>query len=419
MALHGSTARRGSGAMFPLGMNLIVLTTTLTLGIAVCEVFLQRFHPVASAAFRLDDHLLHGLIPGSRRLFTPIPGNGSSVLVKVDDHGYRGDGFSEPRRGPRVVVYGDSFVEAAYTPLEETFVARLQSELRRELHQDALEAINAGVSAYGPDQSALRIEDEIAEIAPDLLVFCVFSGNDFGDLVRNRLFRFGPDGDLIEQHPVLAADVRKTFEDAQRTSRRPAVVRAVKSAWDAMNASALPAAFPNYIDDALALRRKEYVEFAERNSNTVDNLLWDGYDADVALDPESPSAQLKAELMARVLARIDRTTRAHHVPWLLVVIPDPVDVAGDDFELQVDETKYPSYRSWRLTSIVVDAARAQGIPFVNLYETLTEATGEPLFFRHGDNHWNSAGQAKAAAAVAGALAGQAVTVARPALSVSR
>jgi lysophospholipase L1-like esterase len=405
--------------MRALIMNLAVLAGSLTIGMTGIEAFLQRYHPVASAAFRLDDRLLHELVPDSRRLFTPLPGNGGSVLVKVDAHGYRGNGFSEPRRGPRVVVYGDSFVEAPYTPLEDTFVARLQSELRRELQDDALETINAGVTAYGPDQSALRIEDEIAELAPDLLVFCVFTGNDFGDLLRNRLFRLGANGALVENKPTVGAELRKTFDDAQHRSQQPAVVRAARTVWESMSAAPPATTFPHYIDEAVEARRKEYADYAGTRESRVDNLLWDGFDADIAVEPESASARLKAALMAGVLARIDSTARAHRVPWLLVVIPDPIDVAAADFELQVDEVRYPRYDPRRLTSLAVGAAEQLGVRYVDLYQPLTETGGERLFHRHGDNHWNAAGQAKAAVAVAHSIASAPARSLRPALLASR
>ena len=403
----------------PFVINAALLLGTITLGIAGIEVFLQRYRPVASAVYRTDDRVLYRLIPGGRRVFMPIPANGANVLVQVDQRGFRGDGFSDPRRGPRVVVYGDSFVEAEYSPLHETFVSRLQDELRRVLGEGGLETVNAGVSAYGPDQAALRIEDEIGDLSPDLLVLCVFTGNDFGDLVRNRLFRLDPAGEAVQNHPVLGPRAKKSFEDAQQGARRPAIVRAAQVAWERMRAPAPKTTFPDYVDDSLALRKKEYAEFASPSIETMETLLWDGYDADIAVEPGSPSAQLKAALMTGVLARIDRTARAHGVPWLLVVIPDPIDVAAADFELQVDEAKYPQYDPRRLSATVVAAAESLGIPYVDLYDTLTETPGERLFFRYGDNHWNAAGQAKAAAQVASALAERPMPLRGPRLAVVR
>jgi lysophospholipase L1-like esterase len=389
----------------PLLVNMTLLSASMGIGMAGVETFLRLQYPVGSVVAQLDERLLHKLIPGARKRFIPIRGNGGSVLVKVDRRGFRGDGFSEPRRGPRAIVYGDSFVEGEFSPLEQTFAARLQSELRARSNRSSVEVVNAGVAGYGPDQAALRIEDEIGTLRPDVIVMCVFVGNDFGDLLRNRLFRLGAGGELVDNHPILGPEIRKIFDEAQRVARRPAIVRAVRTTVENLTAAPPRTSFPHYVDNALAAQKRDYREFVEERSDVVTNLLWDSYDADVALDPQSPSARYKIALMARVLARIDDTTRAHGVPWLLVIIPDPIDVAVD-FELKVDTATHRGYDSHRLTSLVARAAEASFIPYVNLYETLREKPGERLFFRFGDNHWNAAGQARAASTVARALARQ-------------
>jgi len=398
--------------------NVAVLLATVSLGLAGIEVFLGRYHPVAAAAYRTDDRLLYELIPGSRRLFRPEPANGGPVLVRVDDRGYRGTGVSQSKRGPRVVVFGDSFVEAEFSPLEQTFVARLGDELRQVTGLANLETINAGVAGYGPDQAALRMERDVEPLAPDLVVFCVFSGNDFGDLVRNRLFRLGNDGELVDNHPVLGDELQKSFDDARLQGRRPALVRTAEAAWSQWNAPPPKTSFPHYIDESLEKRRTEYSDFVERGSNVVENLLWDGYDADIALEPRSPSARFKASLMSGLLARVRHTAKTHGVPLLLVVIPEVIDV-GAAYEIQVDRARYPEYDPRRLTGLLVGAADRLSIPCVDLYEPLTEVNGERFYFRYGDNHWNSNGQAKAAMVVARSIATMGLHWPSPVMTASR
>jgi len=400
-------------------LNAMLTVASLSVGVATFEGVLRLAYPLGSTVYQADEHVLYRLIRGGRRLFTPLPGNGRSVVVKVDRRGFRGDGFSEPRRGPRVAVYGDSFVAAEFSPLHETFVARLQFELRARAGLPGLEVVNAGIAGYGPDQAAFRIEEDLETLAPDLVVLCVFSGNDFGDLLRNKLFRIDDEGELIENNPVLGPELKNAFADAQRTARQPTLIRILNTAWAMRHAPPLPTTFPNYIDDALAARSKEFDDYVAR-PRVVDNVFGDGFDADLALDPNQPSARLKRALMAGVLARVDRSLRGYDVPWLLVVIPDPVDVAALDFELHVDESKYPSYDRRRLTRAVTGAAQPLGVSYVDLFEPLSETGTARLFFRHGDNHWNAAGQAKSAAVVADAIgAGGFFRPAPPALSASR
>lgn len=52
-------------------------------------------------------------------------------------------------------MYGDSFTHAREVPLESPFVVRSQAELERRGKQ--VETINTGLTAYGPDESLLRV----------------------------------------------------------------------------------------------------------------------------------------------------------------------------------------------------------------------------------------------------------------------
>jgi hypothetical protein len=387
--------------MRELAGSFALLAASLTLSVLAAEGFARLVYPVGVAHYQLDDRVLYKLVPGSRwRYFldpTDLgPGDHASVLVKVDAHGFRGDGLSESKRGRRVVVYGDSFVEAEFTATPATFVAQLGDRLRETRGEAALEVINAGVAGYGPDQVALRIEDEVGPLAPDLVVVCVFAGNDFGDLVRNKLFRLDENGALIRNHPVIPATVQRQFADAARAGRQPGLWRLLRAAI----APAEPNADPRDVDGELAMHQSHYKAFVEDKSDVVEDFFYDPYDADVALQPEAPSTRFKTALLEQVLARIDRTLRAHHTPWLLVVIPSATDVARDPFT-RVDRSTHPGYDPRRLGAVVIEAARRQGIAYCDLYETLHESPEERLYFR--ESHWNAAGQRKAAARVGTAI----------------
>src|SRR6185295_4536691 len=78
-----------------------------------------------------------------------------------------------------------------------------------------VETVNAGVVGYGPDQACLRMEAELSRLRPDLVVVAVLAENDYGDLVRNRLFELGPRGELVRRHVVLAPEMRDAYARAQ------------------------------------------------------------------------------------------------------------------------------------------------------------------------------------------------------------
>jgi GDSL-like Lipase/Acylhydrolase family len=383
--------------LFPLPELTLALAAFVGAALAV-EAYLRRFHPIDVAIYRLHPRYLHALVPGARKLYVHLPENGGRrILVTVDQAGFRGAELLSPQHGPRVVVYGDSFIEAETSPVAETYVARLEARLTEGLGRP-VEAVNAGVAGYGPDQEALRIDDEIGPLKPDLLVMGVFAGNDFGDLMRDKLFRLGPDGRLAANGWTMSPVLRHQFEHAERVSRGSMVWHGLKNLFGPRPPSPraprhlLPAGgFPFLLEK----RRHEYEQYVRRGDNEVRHLLGDPYDADVSLQPHSESARYKTTLMEKVLLHVAETARAHAVPLVFLFIPSAFDVC-DHWEDRVDPDVFPDYRRDALTSALADIAARNGLEHLDLYPVFRSAGGDALYLR-GDEHWNAAGEELAAA----------------------
>lgn len=169
--------------------------------LSVAELFVSRFHPIAGLTYRIDERTLMGSVPGARKLFIRSAKNGGDrILVSFDQDGFRGRGLGNDRSGLRVAVYGDSFVESEFSTDEHSFAGRLEIELSR-LAGRRIRSVNAGLVGYGADQAVLRMEGDLETVAPRLVVLAL-SGNDFGDLMQNKLFRLGPDG-ALESNPFV------------------------------------------------------------------------------------------------------------------------------------------------------------------------------------------------------------------------
>ena len=122
--------------------------------------------------------------------------SGRKIVWRTNSMGFRGPEIRD-NPGLRVVVYGDSNIQARFSDLEDTFPARLEAELAEGLKQD-VEVINAGVSGFGPDQSFLKFREEAEMLKPDLVIIHFFADNDYGDAIRNRLFDLNRDGKLVK-----------------------------------------------------------------------------------------------------------------------------------------------------------------------------------------------------------------------------
>lgn len=384
----------------PFRAEILLFLASLTLSALGAEAYLRHYRPVHGVLYRLHPRYLHTLIPGARRLFTHQPEDGGgSVLVRVNRDGFIGPELA-PRREERrrVVVYGDSFVAGEFSPWEERFATVLARRLS-EPGQPQVEAVNAGVVGYGPDQEALRLEDEIGPFRPDLVVVVVFAGNDFGDLLRNKLFALDDTGRLAPRNPRLGDALRAEFAHADREARGSMLLHGLRDLWrlakaEPRRASLLPEGGFPYL---LQRRQREFHLSTQDRTHTVEHLLGDPYDADVSLTPDAESSRYKTALMAKILERMAGTARLHGTPLAFVFVPSACDV-GEGFE-HPDPKAFPSYQPFALTDALARAARAQGLPFVDLGPVFGGALPQRLYFRR-DEHWNAQGQALAAETVA-------------------
>ena len=125
---------------------------------------------------------------------------GKTVVTKTNRWGFRGKDIDVTTDEIRIMVYGDSNIQAPFSESANTFVELLEKKLEIKAG-NKFEVINAGVEGFGPDQVLLRIEDEIGFWNPDLIIVNIFADNDFGDILRNKLFRIDSDENLYYTPP--------------------------------------------------------------------------------------------------------------------------------------------------------------------------------------------------------------------------
>jgi hypothetical protein len=395
------TGGRSRGRAFLVNLTLALASTALA--VAGSEWLLRRYLPLDGFLYRLDPRYLYTLAPNTRTLFVHAPVNGGGrVLVTVDSDGFRGD---ELRRDgePRIVVYGDSCIQADFSHLAETFTRRLEVRLSAAAGRP-VETVNAGVDGYGPDQALRRFQDEVRWLRPVGIVFTVFADNDFGDLVRNRLYRL-EGGRLVEGGAVLAGSARRMFDPTGRQQgfvlwrRLQHLVRRARHRprrTPEEKERRRQAAMARYLDLSEAMCRREYEESVVKRNPVISRYYKDHYDADLAFDPTSPAAVYKRRLLEAVLREVRKAAVTAGVRVLVLVVPSPVDVC-DHYEIRVDLQKHPGYDRRRLSSEVVAAARSAGLDAFDLFAPFRQAGARRLYYHPpGQDHWNAAGQDLAA-----------------------
>jgi len=348
-------------------------------------------------AYQFDPDYLFKPRPRTESVYQHLPVNGGDLVVsRFNGHGFRGPELKISTGTPRIVVYGDSFIQAEFTPIDETFVAQLQLRLTANLNKD-IEVINAGVAGYGPDQILRRMKSDLETLKPALVVVSVFSGNDFGDLVRNQLYRLDEQGGLAKNDFRISKSQLRSIEISHA---QPVLRILFRKALQSLRQERMASVtFDRHraIEWALEEHLREYEQSVVGGDNTVGNFGVDPYSADVSLLPDSPSAIYKIRLMSLIVLRLRQIAEKYGVEIMLMIIPHPMDLLNGDHESGwVDKKRYPQYNPSRLTDTVVAIAEMHRVKYLNLYPNFRRADPRTLYLKGGDDHWNAAGQALAA-----------------------
>lgn len=400
-----------SATSFKWSTRLLLLCGSVAL-VAVCfEVTLRLvFADKNTTIYREDEAVLYSLRAGARKVFVGAPISGSDgVIVAVNEEGYRGEPLAPRGSALRVVVFGDSNVEAEFSELRATFVNQLAGELQKSLHRP-VEGVNAGVVGYGPDQELLRMERELPLLDPALAVAVLFADNDFGDLVRNGIFVLDERGNLLQRRSRLGPSTKKYIDVG---TGGMALTKLLYKGWDQLQYRVQASGPGGWLDgnarasisseDGLKMCHDEVREMNSAGDTAVtESALKDHYDYDVALQPSSESARYKMRLMDKVIGRMAAAAEEARVPLLLVLLAAKVDIcelcSAAPFEA-ADLRKYPEYRRSNIVDALARSAEAAGLPYVNLFDSYRDTGADKLYFVD-DGHWNDEGQALAARLVA-------------------
>ena len=361
--------------------------------------------------FQTDGKLIFKLIPNRSSVMTRSQENGgASITHRINSDGFRGAELMPPGTAPRVVVYGDSFIHATYMAEKETFSAVLGDLLSARIGT-AVEVINAGVSSYGPDQISVKMEAELPRLRPELAIIAIYAGNDYGDLMRNKMFKIDSNDNLIDNEWRLDPGIRNQFEFSQRESilvrSLRVAMRSFRLSSDQAASTAAPTETSQYSRWSHLLQQsdREYKDYVVDRNNVVTNTHIDYYSANISLLPDSESARYEVRLMQAVLGRIRDVAAKNGVPLFFVFIPHPADVATsyDDWSA-VDLKRYPGYLGRNQTAPLENGAKSAGVPFISLYDAYRAVDANRLYFPHNDDHWNAAGQRMAAELVSEQIA---------------
>lgn len=375
----------------------IILSVTALLFIAV-EFVLRFIYPEkvieARSAYRFDSETLVSLKPGIEKIFERHEVNGGNIITwQTNSQGFRGP---ELQKNPdlRIMVYGDSNIQARFSEYKNTYPQKLKKYLSEPLNDTSIEVINAGLVGAGPDQSLLRFKRDAKKLNPDMVVFHVFSANDYGDLIKNRLFNLNSDGDVVLSGMPTEVDSEiLNREGFKHFVSSLLIVKAAKKFIPKEKAPELSA--DDWLSELLKLNNK-YYEVFKNNKPAEFSHFGDYYDLDVATRPDSESSVVKIKLMRGVLLKAYNFAKKNNIKFVVQLQPSAVDLTKNILFSYENLAKFTGYKPTNLTSFIDDFCQSRGIPCINLYDIYQANNPDKLYFKGSNNHWNDAGQDLAA-----------------------
>ncbi len=376
---------------------LILVSVSVTFVLLLTAEFMLRLsypddaRQPNSIAFAFHSDYLVTLKSNMEKTFPRRPINGGNNIVwRTNSAGFRGPELRNDAES-RVIVYGDSNIQARFSSFTNTFAEQLRQHLHSSTAKD-VEVINAGVVGFGPDQSLLRFRTEVDVYHPDLVVVHIFADNDFGDPIRNRLFELTDAGQLVETTLPRTPD-RVLLPDNLSSFR---LVKAFRRIGQMFFTTENDADDSYYCESVI---NDEFATYHDSRPKAFSHFA-DHYDSDVALFPESDSARTKMQLLDQLLLQFQRLADSKNTDLLVVIQPSARDITSNHRPNHHDFLSYDTYDPANMTQAVDRILNTHNIHGVNLWSTFERNDPDSLYFKGGDNHWNDAGQRLAARQVA-------------------
>jgi hypothetical protein len=379
--------------------RVALLVSGLLVGLLAVEIVLRLLgprlplvHSLTSIATFQTYHPIYGFFhrPGaSGWIETPE----YTSFVSFNSHRLREREIAptKPAGTFRVLVVGDSFVEGAQVPAEDTVSRRLETVLAPVAPGRRVDTINAGNAGFGTAQELLFLQHDGAAYQPDVVVLVYFIDNDLPD----NGYRVARDRKLD-------------------TTRRPFFVPDGKGGITLRPGAAPP---PDRFD-ALWLLLRRSVTY-----NLVENfLLWhEAREQEQAqIGKNRPTYLVDAPdewdeawwVTEQVLAQARTTASELGAELVVVAAPSYYQVNDGAWHGLVDADTRPrnvyevDVPNRRLSQI----AERQGLRFLDLLPSIRAAqdAGGRLYYP-ADGHWTSEGHAFAARQIADYLAAAGLT----------
>lgn len=307
------------------------------------------------------------------------------AFLEFNSVGLRGPEITpaKPENTVRIAVLGDSFTAAVQVPLAQTFVKRIERELKncQAFKGKQIEAINFGVDGYGTAQELLTLRKKVWQYQPDIVVLAFFIGNDAIDNSRklegNLLRPF-----FVYENGELVLDTSFNQLSISQSDRYMLTMVDRLPAWLVNNLR------------VLQLIKKFEVDHKKRNlTNYFEKIKANNF-----VEPPNSTWTEAWQITEELLVTIVREVKLQKAEFLLVTIGTPLQVNPDQAarenymqKFKIQDFLYPSKRLQKL-------GEEYNFSVVDLVEPFQNYVDQHQVCLHGfENtamcvgHWNNRG----------------------------
>ena len=301
----------------------------------------------------------------------------------------------KPANTLRILVLGDSYVEAVQVAQEQTFWSILERDLGAALRTQgqSVEVIAMGVSGWGTAQQLQALERYGFAYEPDWVVLAFFAGNDLRNNDREL------EGDNARPYFKLENDELR-LDESFRTDPRFLKAR-----------SPLTKLKVQLINCSRVLQLIQ--ESREQTPTEVQPMhvaVSSGLDDQCFLPPSNEAWERTWKITERLIERMHEQCIQHHARFLVLAVNSPIQVHPDPEKrasfcqrIGVENLDYADERIQKL-------GMRRNVPVVVLAGPLLEHASRQQLHLHGfsntrlgEGHWNADGHAIVAKTLASRL----------------